>query len=123
MKDAHENAAQIVYTAALPHTPVDTGALKASMRTLASKRRGAVAAGNGRVGKLKSTGRRNPNAVPYAGPVHWGWPARNIRPQPWIWDKLTEKRGKVEVQFLADLNKIIAKAFLVSGANIVKIGR
>lgn len=23
-------------------------------------------------------------ATPYAGPIHWGWEARNIEPQPWI---------------------------------------
>ena len=117
MKDAHKNAADIVFQAALPKTPVDTGALKASMRVLASKRRGAVAAGNRRKGVFKS-GKANPNAVPYAGPVHWGWPARNIRPQPWIWDTLTKKRQEVEVQFMLDLNKIIAKAFLVSSSKV-----
>lgn len=23
-------------------------------------------------------------AVPYAGPIHWGWPSHNIEPQPFI---------------------------------------
>lgn len=22
--------------------------------------------------------------VPYAGPIHWGWPSHNIEPQPWV---------------------------------------
>ena len=28
-------------------------------------------------------------AVPYAGPIHWGWKARNIRAQPWIAETAT----------------------------------
>ena len=23
-------------------------------------------------------------SVPYAGPIHWGWAARNISPNPWV---------------------------------------
>jgi hypothetical protein len=27
-------------------------------------------------------------AVPYAGPIHWGWRARHIKAQPWLYDAI-----------------------------------
>lgn len=56
--------------------PRTGGRLKASLRTYASNRSGQVRAGGGR--------------IPYAGPVHWGWPrtpgvqGSGIRPNPWV---------------------------------------
>ena len=34
-------------------------------------------------------------AVPYAGPIHFGWPARNIEPQPFLYDALDDKADEV----------------------------
>ena len=57
----------------------------------------ASRAPRGPSGRLASTGRGNRAvgratvtvggaAVPYAGPIHWGWPARGIEPQTFIPD-------------------------------------
>lgn len=52
--------------------PKSGGALKASIRAGATTKAGVIRAGGAR--------------VPYANVQHWGWPARNIRPQYFISD-------------------------------------
>lgn len=54
--------------------PKLTGRLAASLKGSATQRRATV----------RST-------LPYAGPIHWGWPKRNIKPQPFI--QQTVERG------------------------------
>lgn len=70
LKEAHMRAAKIVGARSVTTAPVLTGRLAMSVRTGATANAATIRAGNGR--------------VPYAGPVHWGWPARNIHPQPFI---------------------------------------
>ena len=72
LREPNERAAQIVATAAGPATPRRTGRLASTVRAGASKTSGVVRAGGA--------------AVPYAGPIHWGWPGRNIAGQPWLVD-------------------------------------
>lgn len=67
LKAVNERAAEIVLPVAERLAPKRSGALKDTLRVGASKRAGIVRAGNNR-----KTG------VPYAGPIHWGWPARGI---------------------------------------------
>lgn len=86
LKVAHIGGAELVLKAALPLVPVRSGALKASLKATATGRSGRVKAGK----KL----------VPYAGPVHFGWPKRNIRPQPFLYDALDRRRQEVEDLFL-----------------------
>jgi len=61
LKDANRAAAQIVIPVAMAMAPKRTLALTESIRVGATLRAGIVRAGK----KL----------VPYAGPIHWGWPA------------------------------------------------
>jgi hypothetical protein len=72
LRSVNLQAAQIVAAAAQPRTPHRTGALARSVRAGASRTAGVVRAGGAR--------------VPYAGPIHWGWPARHIPAQPWLTD-------------------------------------
>jgi hypothetical protein len=55
--------------------------------TLAPKRSGDLA-GNIRGGKGKTSAvvRAGGARVPYAGPIHWGWPARHINAHPFMVD-------------------------------------
>lgn len=78
LKDANTRAAKVVEEGALGLVPVDTGFLASTIRSSGTKTAGVVRAGS--------------KAVPYAGPIHWGWPARNIAAQPFAADaaKLTE---------------------------------
>lgn len=72
MKQIHLELARDVLKLAEPNVPVRSGALKGSLRAA-----GTVRDAVGRVGKA---------SVPYAAPIHWGWKARGIQPQPFLTD-------------------------------------
>lgn len=67
-------AAAIVAEAARGRTPVgppEGGHISQTVRVGATRTAGIVRVGNN--GKFR-----------YGGPIHWGWPARNIAPNPWV---------------------------------------
>lgn len=71
LKDANAKVGQLVAQESRPNAPVGrTGRLAASVRANRAAAKAVVSAGGG--------------AVPYAGPIHWGWPARHITAQPFI---------------------------------------
>lgn len=93
LKDAHATVARMVEVAAEPRTPRDSGELADTMRSSGTARAAIVRAGNAR--------------HPYAGPVHWGWPGRNIHAQPWI-DETAEAGMPVWAdQYMTALDHII----------------
>ncbi len=62
-----------------PRTPRRSGKLaKSAKASVARDGMGRVVVGS-------------PGRVPYAGPIHFGWPARNIRPQPFVYQALDER--------------------------------
>lgn len=87
LKAANRSIADDVVLTARTLVPRRSGQLAASVRAGASARTGNVKAGKAR--------------VPWAGPVHFGWNARNIRPQPFLYDALDERRAEVEERYLA----------------------
>lgn len=84
MKDVHREAAEIVAADARRRAPVRSGRLRSSIRATAVLSGGRVRLGFG-------------GGVPalYAGPIHFGWPARRIRPQPFVYDALDPRRPDV----------------------------
>lgn len=72
LKDVHSAVAAFVARASEAAAPKVTGTLAASVRGNRAVRRAIVTAGRA--------------AIPYAGPIHWGWPARNIEPNRFVWD-------------------------------------
>lgn len=71
LKDSHRRVAGIVGIAAKFGAPRgQTGKLAASVRPSGTQSAAIVRAGFA--------------SVPYAAPIHWGWPKRNIKAQPWI---------------------------------------
>jgi hypothetical protein len=70
LKEPYRLTANLVVGVAKPRTPRRTGALAGTVRGSGTQTAGIVRAGN--------------KSVPYAGPIHWGWPARHIKPQPWL---------------------------------------
>lgn len=69
LKDAHRQAAAIAADQAANDAPEVSGALRATIRSAGTKTAGIVRIGNN-------------TKVPYAGPIHWGWAARNIAANP-----------------------------------------
>lgn len=68
----HKRAAGPVKDTARDIVPVLSGALRDTIGIKATRTSARVFAGSG--------------VVPYAGPIHFGWPARNIDAQPFLWD-------------------------------------
>jgi hypothetical protein len=124
LKKAHAAAAKIVEDAARPNVPVssgttsvvsgtrywapgpsNSGAFRATLRSSGQRRGGYVRAGK----KL----------VPYAGPVHFGWPNRPdpakgwrggpIRPNPFLYDALDKRREQVAQAFAGYIDDIRRK--------------
>jgi hypothetical protein len=93
MKATHLKAAQVVVDGAIRFVPFKTGALAKSIRAAATMTSGKV-----RVGSA---------SVPYAGPIHFGWPARRIKPQPFIYDAIDVRRQEVYDIYVARINGLI----------------
>lgn len=70
LKDAHWRAANIVAQRAESIAPRRSGNLAGSIRAARQAKRARVQAGRA--------------SVPYAGPIHWGWPAHNIEANPFM---------------------------------------
>jgi hypothetical protein len=70
LRDAHAAAAAVAGERAKGTAPRVSGKLAGNVRWS-----GTTTAATLRVGGV---------AVPYANPIHWGWPRRGISPQPWL---------------------------------------
>jgi hypothetical protein len=70
LKDAHAAVGRLVAGAAQSIAPRRSGALANSVRASRQAKRAQVVAGGAR--------------VPYAGPIHWGWPSRGMAADPFI---------------------------------------
>ena len=93
LKDVNRSAAQVVVTAASPATPRKSGKLAGSLRVGATNRAGIVRAGK--------------SSVPYAGPIHWGWPARHIKARPWLADKAKATESQWTDVYLEAMNDLL----------------
>ena len=92
LTDAHREAAALVTSRARGTAPRRSGALAGSVRGSGTKTQAVVRAGGAR--------------LPYAGPIHWGWPSRGIEPQPWI----TEAAQATEPQWFGIYDQAVNEA-------------
>lgn len=72
IKAIHEQVAKPVESMARRRAPVRSGRLKNSVRSSGTQRAAVVRAGT------------NVKRYRYAGVIHFGWPERNIRAQPFM---------------------------------------
>lgn len=72
-KAVNKDAAGVVVPVARSGAPNVSGRLARTVRAGATQKAGIIRVGN------------NTN-TPYAGPIHFGWPARNIKAQPFATD-------------------------------------
>ncbi|MFJ2544394.1 hypothetical protein [Microbacterium sp. NPDC087589] len=79
MRDLMHSIGMLVVTAATP--PRASGALAGTLRAGRGKTKAVVRAGGAR--------------APYAGVIHYGWPARGIAARPFLTDALSRKRSDV----------------------------
>jgi len=102
MKDTHRQAGEIVAAAAKPLAPVRTGALSATITSSPTKYQGRVRIGRGA-------------SIPYAGPIHFGWPARRIAPQPFVYEALDGRREEVKQAYEQRIGDLIERHKLAPG--------
>lgn len=96
LREVHRDAGEAVAGEARSLVPVESGMLRDTIRLsikLAGRQGTAILAGKG--------------LVPYAGPIHFGWPARNIEPQPFLYDALDRRRGDVIDRYQRGVDSII----------------
>lgn len=94
LKDAHRQVADLVLDAGRPNVPVASGRLRDSGRAAGTQSAAIVRYGGAR--------------TPYAGPVHWGWPAHGIPARPWAADAAERTENTWSRVYLQALETIIA---------------
>lgn len=102
MKPAHKKAAEIVAAEAARKAPVRTGQLQSTIRAFGRQKAGVVRVGN--------------KQIPYAGPIIFGWPARRIKPNPFIYDAADARRSEIATVYSERMGEIIRKHGLQLGA-------
>lgn len=45
----------------------------------------------------------------YGGPIHWGWPAHNIQPNPWVTEAARDTEGQWIEKYVAGLDHIVSQ--------------
>ena len=95
MKKANKAAAQVAVDAGKPKTPSRSGRLEKTIKAANSARYAAIKAGS-------------PSRAPYAGVIHFGWPRRNIKPQPFLDEAIREKFGDIRDTYEEALRAVAA---------------
>ena len=97
LRPIHRDTTTPVAALAEQLAPHRSGRLAGTVRVLASQRRGQVAAGRA--------------TVPYAGPIHWGWPLRNIAEQPFLTEALGRKQNEVVDIYMRGIDRLIDRVW------------
>lgn len=95
LTDAHRKVGTFVTSAATPRAPRRSGALASSGRPGATKAGAFIRYGGAR--------------VPYARPIHWGWPRRNIKAQPWAYQTAIDTRPAWTALYQDAVNRVLAR--------------
>lgn len=95
LKDANASAAAMVAAEAESRAPRVSGRLAGSIKGSRKARGATIQAGRSK--------------VPYAAPIHWGWPARNIAPQPFLTDAAAATEPRWVAAYLRDLEAALKK--------------
>lgn len=98
LRQAHKETASIVVPPARGIAPKRSGALAASVAPSSSLKGAVVRAGSGR-GRTKF----------YAGPIHFGWPARGIKAVPFLFKAAYEKREEYGERFRELISALVRK--------------
>ena len=97
---ANKEAASAVEHTARGLVPTRTGRLADTLRSAGNAKGGVVLAGKAK--------------VKYAGPIHFGWFKRGIRPQPFMFQALDRRAGDIEDIYHRRLDELLG---MVQGAD------
>ena len=102
IKEANKESGEIVAKTARNIVPVQSGALRRTIRVANVSTNVKIRAGSAR--------------VPYANPIHWGWFRdkkrgfnRNILPNPFMSKALGYTRDEVLLNYVSNIQKLINK--------------
>lgn len=90
LSPVHARAARTVRSSAVSRAPRRTGRLASSQRDSATATEAVVSS----------------NLV-YAGVIHYGWPAHNIHPQPWLTETAERTQSQWEQHYWDELDRIV----------------
>jgi len=114
----NKKVAEIVIGDAQRFVPVLSGALARSIVNASTAKAAKIRVGSRGGGKRyyggRATGRRTERTeggdiVEYAGPIHFGWPRRFIKPQPFIYEATDGRRREIAMQYAQRLTQIRAR--------------
>lgn len=103
LRELHKRLADDVADTAKTKVPVRSGRLRNSLRGSGTKTMARVRAGNNR--------KSGPTSVPYAGPIHFGWARRGIRPQPFLYEALDDRRQEVIDAYNNEVRAMLRRVF------------
>jgi len=90
--ETNKKVAAVVIGDAKKFVPVLSGALAQSMRDASTKKSAKIRVGS--------------SPIPYAGPIHFGWPARRIKPNPFIYEAVDGRRAEVAMVYAERITQI-----------------
>ena len=93
--ETNKQVAEIIINESKRYIPVISGALAAAVRNASTKKSAKVRAGS--------------VAVPYAGPIHFGYPKRAIKPNPFFYDAIDSRRDEVRQKYDSLVSSLITK--------------
>jgi hypothetical protein len=96
--ETNKKVAEVIIEGSKRFVPVLSGALAESIRQASTKKAAKVRVGT-------------PTQVPYAGAIHFGWPARRIKPQSFIYDTIDGRRAEVAMLYAQRLTEIQNRYF------------
>jgi len=102
LKEGNKALGEIVGERARVLVPVLSGALRKTIKANKSAGGSKVSAGTPGLS----------SKVNYAGPIHFGWAARNIDPQPFLYMALDDRRDEVVAAYEKQTAAILEKAGL-----------
>ncbi len=105
-KETNKQVAEIVIGDSKKFVPVLTGALAATIRNASTIKAAKVRAGGTQSTRSLQEIASGRGGVEYAGPIHFGWPARRIRPNPFIYEAIDGRRQEVAARYVELLEKI-----------------
>jgi hypothetical protein len=101
----NRKVAEIVIEGSKKFVPVLSGALANSIRDASTKKSAKIRVGSRGGGKRYGASSAG-DVVEYAGPIHFGWPARRIKPQPFIYEATDQRRSEIAMKYAERITSI-----------------
>lgn len=96
LKEANNRVGQVIVQAAQSRAPKKSGRLAGSIR--ASKEQAGITIRAG-----------NNGGIPYAAPIHWGWPKRNIKATLFLTNAIAETQPEWIDLYYKELEHIVSE--------------